>query len=360
MPKIKSVKYLGEQDTYDLEVNTDDHQFFLANNVLTSNSHSISYSHISYYTAWLRNHYPTEFMCALLNSEDPNSDKAQEYINDCKKMGIQILPPQINSSSDIYKVIGDSKIATGLSAIKGCGTKALDNILDNQPFNSIQDFLYRTKGRVVNKTVIQSLAKAGAFSELGVSGKDIHDNYAKYRTKVNNAAKKHIEAHKNNENTSYVDYEFNPYDVDLKLTNKEWDKNTILLNEKEVLGRTISGSLHEVFSTFFSKGSSIVTPLNRVPDIRVGQKIKVEAIVSSKIKEFKIKNGPNVGKKFAKYLIEDVQGNTIGMTVWNHDYEKLRHMLVDGIPFKAVCKVSSYMGQKDLSLAYMERIYGQA
>lgn len=70
MSKIKSVSYLGEFDTYDLEVDHPDHQYYLANGILTSNSHSISYSHISFYTAWLRCHYPTQFMCALLNSED--------------------------------------------------------------------------------------------------------------------------------------------------------------------------------------------------------------------------------------------------------------------------------------------------
>ena len=316
-------------------------------------SHSISYSHTSYHTAWLRCHYPVQFMCALLNSEDANSDKSQEYINECKKMGITVTPPLINSSKRGYSVVGKDRIATGLEAIKGCGEKALDEVLSLQPFSSIKDFLFRTNARVVNKGIVQSLARAGAFNELGAVGKDIHDNYASYRTKLNAGYDSYVK--KNNS-----DVGFTVDGVNLNFSKEEWDHNTILMNEKDVLGRTISGSLHEVFDSFFSKNSSIVTRLDMVPQLRSGIKVKVEAIVNSQIKEFKIKNGPNIGKKFAKYLIEDIHGNTAEMTIWNTEYEQLKTVLKDGIPIKCICRVSEYMGKKDLSLAVMERVYGQA
>ena len=89
-----------------------------------------------------------------------------------------------------------------------------------------------------------------------------------------------------------------------------------------------------------------------------GDSVRVEAIIKTKIKEFKIKNGKNVGKKFAKYLIEDVTGQTCGMTVWADDYSRYRDILKDGSPLKAVCKVNEYMDKKDLALSHLERVYG--
>ena len=72
-------------------------------------SHSILYSHISVYTAWLKCHYPTEFMCALLNSEDPNGDKSKEYLQECKRLEIEILPPMINESKRGYSILSHQK-----------------------------------------------------------------------------------------------------------------------------------------------------------------------------------------------------------------------------------------------------------
>ena len=305
-------------------------------------SHSILYSHISVYTAWLKCHYPTEFMCALLNSEDPNSDKSQEYINECKKMNIEVLPPDINHSSEKYSIKSDRIIVSGFSCVKGLGIKAVEEITANQPFNCVQEFLINCNGRTVGKTAIQSLAKAGALDSFGRTRKDLHDNYAKYRTKLKSALKKDKEICK----------------VELDDYNLEWDQKDILINESQVLGRTISGQLHDAFGDFFTD-SSIVTRLNEVESLTANKSIRVEGVIKSLIKEFTIKNGKNIGKKFGKYLIEDRWGNTTGLTVWTNDYEKYKNLLIDGIPFKAVCSVNEYMGTKDLSLKTIERIYGR-
>lgn len=305
-------------------------------------SHSVSYSHISYQTAWLRCHYPTEFMCALMNSENPNSDKAQEYLSECKNMGIEVMPPDVRNSGGNYVVLGEGKIVTGLSAIKGVGETAIMQIVATQPINSLAEFFANTEGRVVNKRVIQALAKAGAFDGLGIGRKDIFENYAKYRTKVQNALKK---------DKDIEELDFSGYD-------EEWDRKETLLGEKEVLGRTISGSLHEVFKGYFSN-SSLVTHLDKIDDKPVNSKVKIEVIINSKIKEFKIKNGKNIGKKFAKYLVEDVKGNTAELTIWANDYEKYRDYLKDGTPIKAICKVGEYMEQKSISLSMMENIFGK-
>lgn len=305
-------------------------------------SHSIAYSHISYYTAWLRRHYKTQYFCSLLNSEDPNSDKAQEYLNECERINIKITPPDISLSKGKYAITGQNQISTGLSAIKGIGDKAIENILSLQPFSSIEDFFVRINNRVVNKRVVEALAMSGAFDKMNRTRRDIYENHTAYKTKILDIIKK-----KNSlENFKLPEY------------HEEWSRKDLLLNEKNVLGRTISGSLHEVFDGFFSRTANI-TPLRKVKTLSKDTKVRIEVIINSLIKEFKIKHGKNIGKKFAKYAIEDVEGNIGELTVWNKEYESYGHLLNDGIPIKAICKVDEYMEQKSLSLSVLDGILGK-
>jgi len=305
-------------------------------------AHAVAYSHISYYTAWIKCHYPTEFMCALLNGEDSNSDKSMEYINVCSVMGLSITPPDVNTSRGNYVITGDREIATGLTAMKGVGERAISELMSLQPFVSLEDFFFRTNGRVINKRVIQAMAKAGAFRSLNRTRKDIFDNYSEYRTKVSKEKKKE---------KTIDDIKLPRYDI-------EWERKEFLIAEREVLGRTISGSLHEVFAGFFTNRPNI-TPLNSLNNLHEGDNIKIEVIINMKVKELKIKRGRNIGKKFAKYLVEDASGATTEMTVWQKDYERYNLVLKDGLPIKAICKVDEYMGQKGLSLSVLERVLGR-
>lgn len=348
-------------------------------NYAFNKAHSISYSLISFHTAWLRYHYPTEFMTALINSEDPNSDKVQEYLSECNNMGIELLPPDVNTSKGLYSIPRDRVIMTGLSAIKGLGEKAVESIIRNQPYDNFAEFLFKNGSKNAGKTVIQSLSKAGAFDSFMRSRKDLHENYQKHRTKVKAAVKKVSEQFAKTKNpeypklsakekTEYLDeieseipfYQVEAIVKELELGESipEWDQKEVLLFERETLGRSISGSLHSVFKSFFS-GGPMVTPLSRVQSMGDGSRIKIEAIIKTKIKEFKIKNGKNIGKKFAKYLIEDVNGDTCGLTLWADDYEKFRGILKEGLPIKAICSVNNYLDQKDLALSSLERVYGR-
>ena len=364
LSKVNSAVLIGTYDTYDIELDTDDHQFYLANGILTSNSHSISYSHISVYTAWLRRHYPTEFMCALLNSEDPNSDKSQGYLEECKRMGIKVIPPDVRISRKEYVVKKPGVIVTGLSSIKGMGDSAVENILENKPYVTMSDFLLRTTARTVNKRAIQALAKSGGFDSFDLTRKDIHDNYAKFRTKINNRIKKlkkdpDFVSEIESRGLSIDEYDFHDNEelrnLPLNKVEEEWERKELLLNEKEALGRTISGTLHEIFGSFFKTNSSIVTPLSTIDEQPVKSKVKIEVIINNLVKEYTIKNGKNVGKKFAKYSIQDVHGNTSELTVWADDYEEYKNIFHDGTPIKAICSVTEYMGEKGLALATLER-----
>lgn len=133
-------------------------------------SHSAAYALVAYQTAFLKAHYPVEYMAALLTSIMGNSDKVPVYIDECRRLGIEILPPDVNESLFDFTVVGD-KIRFGLAAVKNVGRGAIQSIISARqegPFLSLRDFCQRVDISVVNKRVIESLIRCGAFSSLGI------------------------------------------------------------------------------------------------------------------------------------------------------------------------------------------------
>jgi len=133
-------------------------------------SHSAAYALVAYQTAYLKTHYPVEFMSALLSSEIGNQDKLTKYLNECRDMNILILPPDVNSSDLTFTPAGNS-IRFGLTAIKNVGTAAIESVLAARlklgRFDTMVQFCENVDLRLLNKRVIESLIKAGAFDSLG-------------------------------------------------------------------------------------------------------------------------------------------------------------------------------------------------
>lgn len=137
-------------------------------------SHSACYGQISYWTAYLKANYPTAFMAALMTSDFDDIDRLAIEINECKHMGITVLPPDVNESFVEFAVVkdddGTEKIRFGMNAVKNVGTSAVEEILRARgegKFTSLEDFLKRVSHRVVNKKAIESLIKTGAFDKFG-------------------------------------------------------------------------------------------------------------------------------------------------------------------------------------------------
>ncbi|WP_293913308.1 DNA polymerase III subunit alpha, partial [Deinococcus sp.] len=164
---ITSIEAAGEAQTYDLEV-PGTHNF-VANDLIVHNSHSAAYGVITYQTAWLKANYPVEFMAALLTVERRDSDKVAEYASDARKMGVNVLPPDINKSAPDFRVEG-TDIYFGLYAIKGLGENAVLKILEEREragrFKSLADFCSRLD-KNVNRKGLESLIKSGAFDAYG-------------------------------------------------------------------------------------------------------------------------------------------------------------------------------------------------
>ena len=133
-------------------------------------SHSVAYSVISYQTAWLKAHYPAEFMAALLSSEIGDTDNVVKYINEARELGLEVLPPDVNESGYKFTVVGDKRIRFGLGAIRNVGRGAIDSIIaarQDAPFTTLFDFVERIDLRLCNKRVFEALIAAGACDALG-------------------------------------------------------------------------------------------------------------------------------------------------------------------------------------------------
>jgi DNA polymerase-3 subunit alpha len=207
-------------------------------------SHSAAYAMITFQTAWLKTYYPNEFMAALLTSDKDNTDKVVRYIDEVKRMGIELSPPDICDSLLEFSAInkdGQDTILFGLGAIKGVGGAAIEAMLverrENGDYTSLQDFVNRIDPSKVNKRVVESAIKAGAFDRFGYSRKALLDQIELIVDTAKNAS----DAKKNAAGSLFGD-DAEITTVELSLTNsEEYGLKSILEFEKNTLGFYVSG-----------------------------------------------------------------------------------------------------------------------
>lgn len=142
-------------------------------------SHSAAYALVSYQTAWLKAHYPAHFMAATMSSDMDKTDKVVTFIEECREMGLTLLPPDVNSGEFMFNVNPEGHIVYGLGAIKGLGEGPVDNIIaareEGGPFTSLFDFCARIDPRKVNKRALEALVRSGAFDSIGPNQSLDHD-----------------------------------------------------------------------------------------------------------------------------------------------------------------------------------------
>ncbi|MBT3675521.1 MAG: DNA polymerase III subunit alpha [Candidatus Marinimicrobia bacterium] len=207
-------------------------------------SHSTAYAYVAYQTAWLKTHYPAEFMSANLTSEMSNIDRVVILINECRKLKIEVDPPDVNVSDINFRPVNKKTISFGLNAIKNVGTKALEQIIEARgkhgKFDSLFDFSANVQLKAVNRKVLESLNMAGALDGLEGNraqkyaaidtalkyGQNIQENKARNQVDLFGAASA------NGQDMSMV--------PSLSIA-EEWSESQLLENEKEVLGMYLSG-----------------------------------------------------------------------------------------------------------------------
>ncbi|NOQ41645.1 MAG: DNA polymerase III subunit alpha, partial [Desulfuromusa sp.] len=266
-------------------------------------SHSAAYALIAYQTAYLKAHYPVEFMAALLTEDMENTDKVIKNIGEVRAMGVEVQPPDINASERSFTV-AEGIMRFGLGAVKGVGSAALDSIQlvrQDKPFNSLQDFCERVDLRKVNKKVVEALIKCGAFDTLG--GKRAQF-YAAFEDSME------IGQRLQKEQESGQDSLFGSKEI-LSVGGNgygdlpdipEWDEKTLLSYEKEALGFYVSGHPLARYSDSIKRFATCETAgLSERTD---KEQVRVCGIVSG-IKELITKKGD----RMAFVTLEDLSGS---------------------------------------------------
>jgi len=291
-------------------------------------SHAAAYAIVSYQTAYLKYYYPVEFMAALMTSVIENAGKVAEYIYTCREMGIQILPPDINSGEGRFSVDGD-KIRYGLAAIKSVGRPVIDAIVrereEHGPFKHLKDFIERLSGKEVNKRTIESFIKAGALDSLGGTRKQFMMIYIKILEQVNQEKKYSLSGQMTLFDMVSEDQK-QEFDIPLPDIG-EYEKETMLAFEKEVLGIYVSGHPMQEYEAKWKKNITATT-LDFQPDEETGRtKVREgeKAIIGGMIAAKTIKHTKN-NKTMAFLSIEDLMG-TVEVVVFPRDYENNRMYL---------------------------------
>ena len=272
-------------------------------------SHSTAYAIISYQTAYLKAHYPAEFMAALLTSEKDNRDKIISHISSCREMGLNVLPPDINESMSDFSVVGEH-IRFGLAAVKNVGVGAIESIItvreDGGKFRSIIDFCDRVDSRKVNKRVIESLIKCGAFDSTGHKRRQLISCFEEIMEKSQKRQRERSSGQVN-----FLEQFETENNESLQGTSElllpdmpEWDHKELLFNEKETIGFYITGHPLSRFSDILGVVSN--TDSSSLSKRRDRDNVILAGVVSS-IRQVMTKR-----KETMAYItLEDLKGSSI-------------------------------------------------
>ncbi|MCJ1674228.1 MULTISPECIES: DNA polymerase III subunit alpha [unclassified Rathayibacter] len=245
-------------------------------------AHSAAYGVISYWTAYLKAHFPAEYMAALLTSVGDSKDKMAAYLNECRRMGIKVLPPDVNESIGFFTAVGPD-IRFGLGAVRNVGTNVVEGIRvareEKGRFESFHDFLRKVPLPVANKRTIESLIKAGAFDSLGSTRRAL--------VEVHEDAVEAAVGEKRNEANGQVGFDFDslwdePQAAIQVPTRPEWAKRDKLAFERDMLGLYVSDHPLAGLETELAKHySTTIADLLVSESIGDGETVVVAGLVTS-------------------------------------------------------------------------------
>jgi DNA polymerase-3 subunit alpha len=310
-------------------------------------SHSAAYALLAYHTAWLKTHYPVEFMAALLTSETSKPENVVKYISECREMNISVVPPNVQVSDANFTPINGA-IGFGLAAIKNVGHNAIESIITARAalqaagkpgFSSLWEFCEKVDLRLLNKRVIESLIKAGAMDTFGG------------RAQITGALDKAMERAQKSQRDEAAGQHglFGIFDSDVSssvadnreddLPNvAEWDEHTRLQNEKDVLGFFVSGHPMDKYREKLRNMKVIdtATACEMKPEpqtFRRGRndESQNEIAIAGVITGLKVAKSKRSGELYAQASLEDTVGK-IELIAFPQSYEKLAEKLKIDVP----------------------------
>jgi len=300
-------------------------------------SHSAAYGVISYQTAFLKAHYPVEFMAGLLSNEINNTEKISVFVGECKRMGISILPPDINKSGlkftpEIVAGIDEAEtgitdpaynaIRYGLAAIKNVGEAAMAMAIrerdERGEFSSSEDFCSRLDSRVANRKMLESLIKGGAFD---FTGRDRAELFACIEDALASSAA--LQRDRVTGQVSLFDEQTHAATATRRQSIRPWNEHEKLSYEKELLGFYVSGHPLDAYADVFAaKNYRSIASLGELDD-------RAQFKIAGAIVEVEKKFTKKEGKPFAVVWLEDLM-DMLEVVVWNEVYLKVSDILVPG------------------------------
>jgi DNA polymerase-3 subunit alpha len=288
-------------------------------------AHSAGYGLVSYWTAYLKANYPAEYMSALLTSVKDDKDKSAVYLNECRRMGIKVLPPDVNESDVDFTAIG-TDIRFGLAAVRNVGVNVVESLKVSRVakgrFTSFGDFLAKVDVQVCNKRVIESLIKAGAFDSLGHTRRGLFAVHVESVDSVLDTKKAEAIGQFDLFGTSddFSDDSIGGIEVNISLD--EWDKKTLLAQERDMLGLYVSD--HPLFGVEHVLAMSTSMPISGVADASDGAVVTLGGLVSS----VQLKTTKRSGDRWAIVALEDLEG-VVEVMVWPNTFTKFATLLND-------------------------------
>jgi DNA polymerase-3 subunit alpha len=287
-------------------------------------AHSAAYGLVSYWTAYLKAHYPAEYMAALLTSVGDSKDKMALYLNECRRMGIRVLPPDVGQSINYFAAVGED-IRFGLGAVRNVGSNVVDAIVHARrdvAFTSFHDFLDKVPVHVANKRTVESLIKAGAFDSMGNTRRallEIHEDAVEAAVDI-----------KRKEATGAVGFDFDSlYDeaeeaLPAKVPERpEWTKKDKLAFEREMLGLYVSDHPLAGLEIPLAKHASIgIHDLLASEDIDDGAQVTVAGLVTS----VQHRVAKASGNPYGMITVEDFNGEVTVMFM-GKTYTEFQSML---------------------------------
>lgn len=308
-------------------------------------SHSLLYALLAFHTAYLKAHYPLEFLVSNLMFEvGSNSPKAKNNIlqikNEIRAKNIKIVQPDINKSGNTYKIINDNTLMTGFDGLKYMGKDAIPDILSKRPFNSFADFMYKIDSKKTKAPAIKALAATGCLDSFNLSRKLMFLYASDY--------KKKLQVHLKKEGATWENFNY-PWPEEDK---EDWSPREKYALEDYYLGEGFSGSVKERFGTFFDRN---VIPFNQLPIIYPFKKMKDEDLeglteeeATRKVRKFNTKpipdkkvqmlkgiitniwsftvkkeDSPIRGQEMARITIQDVVGNSLVLVVFPDAWQNM-------------------------------------
>ncbi|MEC9242888.1 MAG: OB-fold nucleic acid binding domain-containing protein, partial [Gemmatimonadota bacterium] len=291
-------------------------------------SHSAAYSIIAYHTAWLKAHYPAEFMAAMLSTVVSNTDDVVKYIAECRELprylpklneGIQVLPPDVNESGWKFTAVGEAHIRFGLGAIRGVGSSAVNSILSAReadgPFTAMFEFLERVDLRALNKRAVEALITAGALDSFG------------YRSQLFaglDTAYSEISARKAEEEAGQASL-FGTGDAAIEVRDPGlpnvpgWSEQERLKREKEALGFFISGHPLDRFADVVHAFDSVNTANLKE---HLGRPLELACVVTKVQRQISRRDNSEWGK----ITVEDFHG-TASVLAFKDNWQKYKETL---------------------------------